>query len=296
MPVDLEAIRKKYHEVKLASSKSGGVTYMTLKAGDNLVRFLCPENSDEWYKEAGFHYFRNEGTTKVITCLRLTTGDKCYVCDLVAELKRSGNKKDVELAKSWSAKSRIFFNILDREDGNVKVLGTGTSIFKEILKYFADPDWGDLTHPETGRDVVINRSGSGMETEYSVTPKPKTRPLGVPIEDLNMYDLNSLVSIPSYDEQKESFEGTPPKSKESVSVEETSEGKALIEQLDFDDPLVKRDFQKWKKSDNTLKGLKDLVDKHTAPLIDTEDEEEDEEDRSISSEVEKALSRMKNRK
>ena len=46
---------------------------------------------------------------------------------------------------------------------------TQKSIMKAIEALHADDDWGDpLTY-----DLVVNRTGDGMDTEYTVQPKPK---------------------------------------------------------------------------------------------------------------------------
>lgn len=195
MAVDLEKLRKKYEELKKKSS--GDADWMTLEDGDNLVRFLSDDDGN-FYHETGYHYVKQGKEKVAVVCNRLDSNEACYICDVVDALYKSKDKSDKDLAKELSAKARIFFNVIDRTDGKVKVLGTGNQIFKELLKYFADDDWGDLTHPVTGRDVVINKSGSGLDTEYSVIPKPNPSKLK---EDVELKDLSEIAKPFTYEEQ-----------------------------------------------------------------------------------------------
>lgn len=286
MPIDLTNLKQKYEELK-TRSMGGEVDFLKLKSGDNLVRFLCPPDSGDWCKETGYHYIKRESKVDAITCRKLTLGEECYVCDVVKDLRRSKNKADKDLAKLWSAKSRIFFNVLDRSDGKVKVLGTGVSIYKEILKYLADPDWGDITDPETGRDVIINKTGEDLSVVYSVMPKPNSKPLGVNLNELKLADFNSVVSVLSYEEQKQMLEtGEISSSKEEVKQESSGDNNItkLLSKLNLDDPKIVKAVQRWKLTDGTEDGLIDLVNSFT------EEEDSDEDDA-----LKKALSRMKNK-
>lgn len=203
MAVNLEELRKKYDDLKNKKGGGGDVPWMTLDQGDNLIRLLSDEDGN-FYQETGYHYLRNGKEVKAVTCNKLTDGTECYLCEVVHELYKSKSKADKDLAKEIKASTRVFFNVLDRSDGEAKVLGAGTMIFKEILKFFADPDWGDLTDPVAGHDLVINKTGEKLDTEYSVMPKPKPTKLGVEVE---LFDLSSLIKQYSVEEQEALFNG-----------------------------------------------------------------------------------------
>ena len=42
---------------------------------------------------------------------------------------------------------------------------------KDVTKLFFDEDYRDVTHPKTGHDIVITKSGKGKDTRYSTTPR-----------------------------------------------------------------------------------------------------------------------------
>jgi hypothetical protein len=70
-------------------------------------------------------------------------------------------------------KQKYVIHVLDRATGEVKLLDKGNGVFKELKKYALNPEYGDLRQ----YDITITRKGSGLETEYSVTPARQNTPL-----------------------------------------------------------------------------------------------------------------------
>lgn len=327
MAVDLDKLREKYEDLKKRSK--GDADWMQLEDGDNLVRFLSDEEGN-FYFETGYHYI-SQGKEKVaVVCNKVHAGEPCYICDVISELNKSKDKGDKALAKELQAKSRVFFNVVDRADKKVKVLGAGNSIFKELLKYFADEDWGDLTDPETGHDVVINKSGSGLDTEYSVMPKPKPSKLGMEVE---FKDLTEIAHPFTYEEQEQVMDGTSPedifKARDAKESKGTTKSKGgdkksepakppvrqpkkqtveeqyaeLIAKIDLDIPKARKLLQVWlDDEDRTEEELQELIEKYgieeeTQELEETpaqgEEEGEEKTNSDLEDEVQKALARFK---
>ena len=217
MGVDVEAIKKKYAEMNEKSDEyDDDIPWIKLEVGDNNMRLLCGANGN-FYVETGYHYIPKAGSTKknAVTCLKIAKGERCYLCEVVASLRKSGKKDDKALAKELSASPRIFMNVIDRDDNDtVKVLGCGNMIFKGILKYIADDDWGDITDAKQGRNIVIERIGTGKnDTEYSVRPKPKINV--VDMSKIELFDLEEMVTIPTIAEQKAILAGEEPPEREA---------------------------------------------------------------------------------
>lgn len=65
------------------------------------------------------------------------------------------------------------------------------NVIAALYKYAADKDWGHPKH----YDIVINKSGSGLKTEYSFIAKPKTPPAQEIIDAFidNPIDLTQLL-------------------------------------------------------------------------------------------------------
>lgn len=70
-------------------------------------------------------------------------------------------------------KNKYIIHVIDRADGQLKLLDAGAGIFEELKKYAVNPEYGDLRE----YDVTITRKGTGwMDTEYSVTPARSNTP------------------------------------------------------------------------------------------------------------------------
>ena len=68
-------------------------------------------------------------------------------------------------------------SINSQESSGVKVWSYGKTAYETLLGYVLDPDYGDITHPETGTDIVLtytvpNTPGSFPKTQL----KPRRRP------------------------------------------------------------------------------------------------------------------------
>lgn len=88
------------------------------------------------------------------------------------------NTEDLESSDGDGIKHFWAFTVIDRADGEIKILElTQKSIQKLITSLVQDEDWGDPKQ----YDILITRKGDGMETEYTVNPKP-AKPLEKEIE------------------------------------------------------------------------------------------------------------------
>jgi len=76
------------------------------------------------------------------------------------------------LAKKLEAKMRTFAPVVVRgeERQGVRFWGFGKTVYQELLSIIADPDYGDITDPVNGRDVVVEF----ITAEESGASFPKT--------------------------------------------------------------------------------------------------------------------------
>jgi|GEM_PF-1875788 len=72
-------------------------------------------------------------------------------------------------------KLRYMTWVIDRTDGEIKLYEFGHSIFKQLVALAKDPDYAFEYTPDY--DITITRSGSGMDTEYSVVAARSNTPL-----------------------------------------------------------------------------------------------------------------------
>lgn len=205
MGLDIEALRKKMQEVK--NRGGGGADFWSPKDGRNVIRILPAKEGQEFYSEARVRY--NVGPKKrMVTVPMDSSPDNCPIHAYVDELYKSGDADDEKLAKKMKASNRYYFNIIDRSVeegeegyGKVQVFGCGTTIFTDILGIIVDPDYGDITDPEEGFDLIINKSGKGLQTEYKTHARPKQTAIGIPDWKEKLADLQKIATPKSYDDR-----------------------------------------------------------------------------------------------
>ena len=180
MAIDLEAMRAKLEQSKNGYKKKGDSTKWRPEQGDQTIRILPTADGDP-FKEYFFHY--NVGKNPGLLCPKKNYGENCPICDFASKLWREGvdNNDDVAKreAKNLFARNRYYSPILVRgmESEGVKVWAYGKTAYQMLLGYVLDPDYGDITDPETGTDIVLNYDIPGTPGSFpKTTLKPRRRP------------------------------------------------------------------------------------------------------------------------
>lgn len=274
--LNMEAMKAKL-DSESRSVNYNNAEYDKLKQGKNVRRILWPKgDSDSFYSEGFLHFNLGEDGNTVVTCPK-TFGSKerCPICEYVEELQKSKNKEDAKLASKLKATRKIYVNTISRDDDEetTKVLPIGVTVLKGLLEAICDPDYGDITDPDEGRDVTITRKGEGMKTEYSVLIKPKASIVSdelsaSEIED-EMTDLDSLFVKKSYEELQDILNGESLEDDEEDEEDNDSYDDMSIDELV---EICEDRGIKIPAKANKLK-LVTLLNKY-----DSEHDEEDEED------------------
>lgn len=123
---------------------SAGSGYMKFQKGENRFRFLSsPITGWEWWTDGA-------------------DGEREVWRKPMTEGKPAANLKPKHF---WAAV------VYDYQTKSVKILEiTQKSIQSAILSFNDDADWGSPKE----YDLCVNKSGDGLETEYLVTPKPRS--------------------------------------------------------------------------------------------------------------------------
>lgn len=196
------------------------------KVGENEIRILPPWSKEGFpFKEIAVH-FGVGPDKKTVVCLK-RYGKPCFICETIRELKDAEDPESQEMAQRLFRKNRYLWNIIDLADlkSGVQIYSSGIRVFEGVWAYFADDDWGDITDPVKGYNLVVSRFGSGLNTKYQVRARRKPTailalPDGInPLE--NLYDLDAVMPILSHEEQKQAFEGVgAPEEKEDEEKED----------------------------------------------------------------------------
>lgn len=213
MALDLSAIRGRLNKLQNTSSRKDNLWKPT--PGKHQVRIVpykfAPENP---FIELFFHYNINNKTYLSPSSF----GRPDPIVEFAEKLKRMGDKEDWKAAKKMEPKLRTFVPVLVRgEEGEgVKFWGFGKTVYQEILGYIADPDYGDITDPNTGRDITIEYTAADdAGTSYPVTTirvKPNVTPLAPDATEIQKFkesqvDITDIYSELPYDELKSVLEG-----------------------------------------------------------------------------------------
>ena len=171
MALDLELLKKEFQEAVAQQTQE---EYWVPEMGESLIRILPPVDGKLFYKKVGIHY-RLAGSGMEF-CPKLTADDQCPICEVVDELRKSKSPAAVQLVNRLAVVERYLMNIipLGEDQKKVRQYIAPKTVRLALLKIILDPDYGDITDLERGRNVVIEKvQGGGGFVNYSVRAKPK---------------------------------------------------------------------------------------------------------------------------
>jgi len=178
--MDLNAIRKRLGQLQTTNNRTSSL--WKPQPGKTQIRVVPYEfNKDNPFIELFFHYNLNNRSY----LSPISFGRPDPIEEFAQKLKASGNKEDYQLSKKLEAKMRTFAPVIVRGEENegVRFWGFGKTVYQELLSIIADPDYGDITDPVNGRDVVVEFI-SAEETGASYpTTKIRVKPNQTPISD-----------------------------------------------------------------------------------------------------------------
>lgn len=96
-------------------------------------------------------------------------------------------------------------NVIDREDGKIKILDLKRTIYNEILKFAKDPEYGNPADDKTGYNITIEKQKTGplpQNVKYSCLPARASSPLTEEEKKMDLYELDKMFKRPTYEEQR----------------------------------------------------------------------------------------------
>mgnify|MGYP003999650575 FL=1 len=234
--MDLSAIRKRLNQLQTTNNRTSSL--WKPQPGKTQIRIVPYEfNKDNPFIELFFHYNLNNRSY----LSPISFGRPDPIEEFAQKLRASGNKEDYQLSRKLEAKMRTFAPVVVRgeEKQGVKFWGFGKTVYQELLSIIADPDYGDITDPVNGRDVVVEFL-SAEETGASfpktnIRVKPNQTAVSDEPEILELVkkqqDIRDIYQEQSYDDLTEILnEWLNPD--EKSSEEDTSEKTVSTPQLE----------------------------------------------------------------
>lgn len=174
-------------EKKEREANRGRVGYMKLKPGPNTVRILPPPPGQlEFWKEFKVTFIQVHKPKKAnkVVVPGSQFGLEDPLQEEIERLYATKNPDDKAKADSYWARTRYNMFVIDRNDEEnrePKIFDTNPTVFRDITAIFSDPDYDDITHPETGTDIVIHfkpDENDARRNSWSLIPKRNPSPLG----------------------------------------------------------------------------------------------------------------------
>jgi len=167
MAIDIKAIKGRLN--KLQNTKRKSDLFWKPTPGQTQIRIVPYKfNADNPFIELFFHYNINNKT--YLSPVSFDRPDP--IAEFADKLKSMGDKEDWKAGKALEPKLRTFVPVIQRgkENEGVKFWGFGKTVYQDILGYIADPDYGDITDPVSGRDITVDyQTAKDAGTSYPVT-------------------------------------------------------------------------------------------------------------------------------
>ena len=177
------------------ADRYGKATFFKPKPGSNVLRMLPAVKGAAYpWVVAHQHFFNWPGVGDVsFNCPRLTDPDgthdkRCAVCMKIEQLRKTGSDSDRKMADDMRGSRRVFSKVIDREEPQkgVQVYAFGSMVHDRLVYFRGNDAFGnkDFTNPQTGFDLIISKTGSGMQTRYATDLAREPSPLGKNIEQM----------------------------------------------------------------------------------------------------------------
>ena len=189
-----------------------------------VIRILRAATDNKYYRIRRQHWNIpiGMGKTPPLSCSKSHLDEPCYFCMIVNDYYNSGDPRKQELARKMRASTSVMSNVIDlkdptSEDGSpkVQIWQYSWKVHQHIIGYFNNPEYGDLTHPKTGRNFkvtanVVSSQGNRTWNQYDLQVGASESELEVADALDHLYDLDDTFPLRFYnfDEQQGIFEGT----------------------------------------------------------------------------------------
>ena len=236
--MDLNAIKKRLNQLQTTNNRTSSL--WKPQPGKTQIRIVpYAFNKDNPFIELFFHYNLNNRSY----LSPISFGRPDPIEEFAQKLKGSGSKEDYQLSRKLEAKMRTFAPVVVRgeEKQGVKFWGFGKTVYQELLSIIADPDYGDITDPVNGRDVVVEfitaeESGASFpKTNIRVKPNQPSISDEPDVLELvkTQQDIKEIYQELSYDDLTDvlnewlnpSEDSSETETKEEVSTSELSSAK-----------------------------------------------------------------------
>ena len=196
MAIDMNKMRARQQALQNKGGDNNN-QFWRPQEGEQTVRIVTPADGDP-FRDFWFHY--EVGNEKGFLSPKRNFGEDCPLDNYVRALWKEGSEESKRMARKLGARQRFFAPVVVRgeESEGVKVWGFGKRAYETLLGLVLNPEYGDVTDPESGTDLVITytKPAGASFPETKITPRRKSSPL---LEDSEAA-TQLLENVPDFDE------------------------------------------------------------------------------------------------
>ena len=208
--MDIQKIKDRLNQLQQTSTASN--SFWKPQPGKTQIRMVPYKfNKDNPFIELYFHYSMGDNKTHISP---ISFGRPDPINEFAAKLKSTGDRDEWIQGRKLEPKMRTFVPIVARgqEHEGIKFWGFGKTVYQELLGFIADPDYGDIADPITGRDIVVERQtpaeAGNQYGKTTIRVKPNQIPLTEDKDVLKkmfdgQVDIKEIYTEPTYEELKE---------------------------------------------------------------------------------------------
>lgn len=178
MAINMDKMRARMTALKSRGEGGSSNNFWKPEEGEQTIRLVAPSDGDP-FKDYWFHY--DVGGAPGFLSPKRNFGEDCPLDSYVRALWKEGSEESKRMARKLGAKQRFFAPVVvrGREAEGVKVWGFGKRAYETLLGLVLNPEYGDVTDPESGTDLVITytKPAGASFPETKITPRRKSSPL-----------------------------------------------------------------------------------------------------------------------
>lgn len=205
----LDLLRKQREEMAQKRARNG-LNTAKLGDGEQYVRIFPNKEDPEatFFQPFGMHYVKSVGedgktVTNAYFCEANTHGGSCELCEMAMEGKArfKGNTAMENRINDMRSSQRYLVNgIISKTPDfagaeKTEIIELPSTVFEDMIKLVEEDMSDDIGNPldkEKGYGFLVKRTGSGRDTEYTVSPRRKERG---PIAEKYLAGMHDLVAF-----------------------------------------------------------------------------------------------------
>lgn len=200
--------------------------FWTPVVGSNRIRVLPPadyktnEEATFFFDAVLHHGFKDEDAKRrALPCLRYHSdkSEDCPACQAIEWAQGYGTPAQQDLVQNAEGRPRTYYNVILRQSEfpTVQIWGSSAKIRDDILTLMEVPGYEGMLDPEAGNDIILTRTGTGMQTRYRLDPVTSPSPVGLDGWQGKVFDLADRLLVKVTEKEmraymKASYDGVLP--------------------------------------------------------------------------------------